>query len=224
MCIDIYLKFRDFKNTALSSRDAEDRRFLYYSAYAWGSPFVILMVTLIMDFAPGVPDSFIKPGFGKDRCWFSSKMATLAYFYGPVAVILLCNIVLFIITAVKIARIKRDTAILMDAESRRNDEIQDSNRQRFDIYLKLFIVMGVNWIAEVVSWGVGGPGYLWFLTDIGNTLQGFFIFIILVWKDRIRRLLLQKLRPHPTVINRRQGDPIKTLWYSVDSEKVSYDS
>lgn len=44
--------------------------------------------------------------------------------------------------------------------------------------MKLVIVMGVTWIADVVSWAVGGPHYVWYVTDIINALQGVFIFIV----------------------------------------------
>lgn len=46
------------------------------------------------------------------------------------------------------------------------------------VCMKLVIVMGVTWIADVVSWAVGGPQELWYVTDIINCLQGVFIFIV----------------------------------------------
>ena len=66
---------------------------------------------------------------------------------------------------------------------------------RLNLYLKLFIVMGVNWIMEVISWAAGGPEYLWYITDLGNILQGVLIFIIFVCKQRVRRILVRKFCP-----------------------------
>ena len=60
---------------------------------------------------------------------------------------------------------------------------------RFLLYLKLFLVMGMTWIMEVVSVVIGGPSYMWILTDVCNTLQGLAIFLIFVWKPKVRRLL-----------------------------------
>jgi hypothetical protein len=54
--------------------------------------------------------------------------------------------------------------------------------------------MGVNWIMEVISWAAGGPKYLWYITDLGNTLQGVLIFFIFVWKQKVRRLLVRRFR------------------------------
>jgi hypothetical protein len=66
---------------------------------------------------------------------------------------------------------------------------------RLNMYLKLFFVMGVNWIMEVISWAVGGPKYLWYIPDLGNILQGVLLFIIFVWKQRVRRMLVSKFCP-----------------------------
>jgi G protein-coupled receptor Mth (Methuselah protein) len=44
--------------------------------------------------------------------------------------------------------------------------------------MKLVVVMGVSWIADVLSWIVGGPQELWYLTDLINCFQGVFIFIV----------------------------------------------
>jgi hypothetical protein len=66
---------------------------------------------------------------------------------------------------------------------------------RLNLYLKLFIVMGVNWIMEVISWAAGGPEYLWYFTDLGNILQGVLIFIIFVCKQKVRRILVRKFCP-----------------------------
>lgn len=38
--------------------------------------------------------------------------------------------------------------------------------------------MGVTWVADVVSWAVGGPDYVWYLTDLINALQGVLIFAV----------------------------------------------
>ncbi len=46
------------------------------------------------------------------------------------------------------------------------------------ICLKLVIVMGITWIVDVLSWIIGGPDYVWYLTDLVNCLQGVFIFIV----------------------------------------------
>lgn len=46
------------------------------------------------------------------------------------------------------------------------------------VCLKLVVVMGVTWVADVLSWAVGGPRYFWYVTDVINALQGVLIFIV----------------------------------------------
>lgn len=46
------------------------------------------------------------------------------------------------------------------------------------VCMKLVVVMGVTWVADVASWVFGGPDYIWLVTDLINALQGVFIFIV----------------------------------------------
>ncbi|XP_046390305.1 G-protein coupled receptor Mth2-like [Ischnura elegans] len=193
MCIDIFLTFSGLRPLRGSLRERERKKFFIYSLYAWGCPLIILIVCIVMDFAPGIPDTYLRPRFGEKKCWFSGKMENLVYFFGPVGALVICNVILFVLTAVKLIRLKRETAMLKKGDSRRHDDREDRNR--FNLYLKLLIVMGVTWVTELISWAVEGPSYLWYITDIGNTLQGFFIFLIFVWKRKIRALLLQRFFP-----------------------------
>lgn len=47
---------------------------------------------------------------------------------------------------------------------------------------------------EIVSWLMmkSAPHYIFYLTDLTNALQGLIIFIIFVWKEKIKRLLLRR--------------------------------
>ncbi|CAG9841069.1 unnamed protein product [Diabrotica balteata] len=47
------------------------------------------------------------------------------------------------------------------------------------VCLKLVVVMGVTWIADLISFAVGGPQEIWYLTDIINSIHGVFIFIVI---------------------------------------------
>jgi hypothetical protein len=57
-----------------------------------------------------------------------AETAVLAYFFGPIGVLVLCNIILFVITAFKIINLKRETRMLKGEESKRHDD--EANRQR----------------------------------------------------------------------------------------------
>lgn len=54
------------------------------------------------------------------------------------------------------------------------------------VCMKLVIVMGVTWIADVLSWVFGGPYYYWIVTDLINVLQGVFIFVVVGCQPQVR--------------------------------------
>ncbi|XP_076245702.1 G-protein coupled receptor Mth2 isoform X1 [Calliopsis andreniformis] len=191
MCFDIWWTFGGFRSLQGSVKQRERKKFLIYSIYAWGCASLLTGVCMIMDFLPQIPNSFIRPGFGNRSCWITTRMATAIYFYAPMGVTVICNICLFISTAIKIMQHKKDTAHhLKGVDSKRHDD----NKQWFNLYLKLFIVMGINWSMEIISFLFhDSPPYIWYFTDLANTLQGVIIFLIFVWKDKIKQLLLKRL-------------------------------
>lgn len=59
------------------------------------------------------------------------------------------------------------------------------------VYLKLSVVMGVNWLFEIVSFEF--PGFKgWYISDVYNILIGFLIFLIFVCKKDIYRKLYKR--------------------------------
>ncbi|XP_046390262.1 probable G-protein coupled receptor Mth-like 3 [Ischnura elegans] len=196
MCIDMYITFSGMRSMAGSNQETENRKFAMYAVYSWGIPSIILMITCIMEFGP-VPDYFLKPEFKHD-CWVKSGSSLIVYFVAPVGLIIACNILLFMLTARKIYILKRDTTLLKKGESRRHQSDGDDSNQRCMLYLKLFIVMGVNWALEIISSLVGGE-CIWLPFDLLNTLQGVFVFYIFVWKIKILRKLTKTLCPRLAV-------------------------
>lgn len=56
--------------------------------------------------------------------------------------------------------------------------------------------MGINWSMEIISWMEKEKEYfkvVYFIFDLANALQGVIIFIIFVWKDKIKKSLLKKI-------------------------------
>lgn len=63
---------------------------------------------------------------------------------------------------------------------------------RYGLYLKLFVVMGVNWTVEVIGFAAGGSNWYWIVIDVSNLALGVFIFFIFVWKNKVRNLVRKK--------------------------------
>ncbi|XP_067637536.1 probable G-protein coupled receptor Mth-like 1 [Eurosta solidaginis] len=167
MCFNIWWTFRDFRPSSLE-RNQELLRLRLYSAYAWGVPLLISVIAFTVDNLPET--QLLRPGFGVRSCWFSGEhLSIFAYFYGPLGLLLCANIILFISTTHQL------TCGLW-----KRDDVKSSTEKTAlgKVCLKLVVVMGVTWIADVISWLVGGPHSAWFFTDMINALQGVFIFIV----------------------------------------------
>uniref|UniRef100_A0A7G3B7S4 Uncharacterized protein n=1 Tax=Lutzomyia longipalpis TaxID=7200 RepID=A0A7G3B7S4_LUTLO len=72
----------------------------------------------------------------------------------------------------------------------------EADRDRFGLYLRLFIVMGVTWTMEVISWLIDPKSWIFYITDVCNCLQGFFIFMLFVWKPKIKKLIIKRYRSY----------------------------
>ena len=175
----------------------------------WGTPTILTVATAIIEFMPEgfLIEGTLVPGLGLDKCFFSSYSAQVslwndgeisnvkivdakvAFFHGPLAALLIFNLTLFLSSAYSLlfgiwAVPREDT----NANSR-------GSRQMFWIVLELFLVLGLTWLADIISlslnWAYGSVyvGYEVLFFDAFNALQGFFIFLVLVCKSRMRSLI-----------------------------------
>ncbi|KAK9738659.1 7 transmembrane receptor (Secretin family) [Popillia japonica] len=194
-CLDIFFTFSGIRGL-LGEKKKENRRFMYYSAYAWGIP--VLMVGFAAIFTFEKTDNLTwATGIGDGQCWFRNGWPTGIYFYFPIATLLIVNIVLFSITTYKIKRVQHDTKMLKNVDSRKNRKYDNNDKQRFNLYVKLLFAMGINWSMEVVSWAImwkwsDVPEYVWVLTDFCNAVYGVFIFFIFVFKRNIWMMLKKR--------------------------------
>ena len=50
---------------------------------------------------------------------------------------------------------------------------------------RLFLLMGVSWSMEVISFWTGGSAYFWIFSDIINICTGILVFFLLVFKYEV---------------------------------------
>lgn len=81
-------------------RGQEAWRLRVYMVYAWGGPLVVAGAAALLDHLPSgaAAAPFLRPRFAVQRCWFYGDMEILVYFFGPVGVLLLVNLALFVST------------------------------------------------------------------------------------------------------------------------------
>lgn len=173
MCYDIWRTLRRTRTATAG------RRFLWYSLYAWGSALVIALVAAVLQQQP-LSSGIITPNFDNMFCWFTDKKRIWIYFYSWVSLVLATNIVFFALVMVILIKGQRNSML------RRSREM---NRERMWLYVKLFLVMGVTWIAEVVSYQHGKCAE-WMVMDIINALEGVTLFLVFI----LNRSTLNKIR------------------------------
>lgn len=188
MCFDIFWTFRGVRGNL-----AAKHNFKFYCLYAWGMPVLLTTLTLIVQYTNGVPDDF-KPNIGQGTCFLNSSnaWAEFIYLYSILIVLICSNITFFVITAVRIQRVQRETSSITNQDSSARHTRHSYEKYRFWLYLRLFVVMGVTWSLEVISWVVDSKNHWFYLTDLFNCIQGILIFLLVVWNKKVKTLLKKR--------------------------------
>lgn len=168
-------------------------RFKWYALYAWGLPFIILAVTILMQHLPSdtTKQAYV-PGIGRLYCFLNEKYATLFYFHIISAPILLANVVLFLcfiynfffgVWAMTVTNVTDQT-------------LREQNRTKLHTAVKMFFVMGLTWTAEVLDWALGwayGSHRVYHVTVVFNAinaLQGLTMFCVIYFDStRLKRIV-----------------------------------
>lgn len=126
MCFDIWSTFKEMRG-----RNNDNRRFLMYSLYAFGVPFVLTSIVFCVDKYTTLPEHF-RPLIGMKRCWLQNLRAVEAiYTYAPITIILVVNIVLYSITACTISRVLKETSVIRNGESQKHSKT-DADKDRYE--------------------------------------------------------------------------------------------
>ncbi|XP_050735928.1 uncharacterized protein LOC127008236 [Eriocheir sinensis] len=206
-----YLKFVKVVGTYIP-------RFMWKaSVCAWGAPLLPIIVVLVYDSTLYDSDQ----GSEDKICWMSSTTFKFA-FLPPLAAIMATNLVLFvlIVHSATCGRV-RITSTLSERQLRLT---------QLRMAVSVFFLLGFTWVFGLLAFW--RPSLVFsYLFCISNTLQGFFIFIFHVFRERDARRLW---RDFLSVISRDYftSEPrslsIQTPRYSgqpsraLDSNSVSY--
>ena len=167
MAFDVWRTLRRATKELRVSKGRQLVRFLLYSIYAWLLSAIFVIISITADHYNYLPSEF-RPQFGQSgNCWFAKKKALIIFFAGPVAVIMIINIVLFILSA---------SMIIASTSNKSQLSTSKNNRNNYKLYLRLWLLMGLTWIVGFLA-SFSNSMYLWYIFVILNTLQGLFIFI-----------------------------------------------
>ncbi|XP_060074640.1 uncharacterized protein LOC132554350 [Ylistrum balloti] len=147
-----------------------------YLLYSFGLPVIIvgLNTTFTLSLNEGKTT-----GYGVGKCYISSKISFIVTFLLPIIFVCLSNIVFFSITAYKI----RNTPRI---------ESNHENHRHFGIYVRLFFVTGVTWLATVIE-SFFPQSIVSYFTTVLNGCQGVLIFIGFIVNRRVYTLLKEKV-------------------------------
>uniref|UniRef100_A0A8W7PYV6 G-protein coupled receptors family 2 profile 2 domain-containing protein n=1 Tax=Anopheles coluzzii TaxID=1518534 RepID=A0A8W7PYV6_ANOCL len=187
MAFDIFWTFGGRRR-----RTTDQGKFLLYCCYGFGSPLIFLAIALVADHTELMYTS-LRPGFGDGQCLFKGEQfVSFLYLYLPLVLLVSANLFFFISTAAKINSIERTTAAALQGESGRHSKYTNE-RNRYGLYVRLFVVMGVTWTFEFITWFADTQNWLVYATDVCNCISGVFIFFLFVWKRKVWKLLQQRL-------------------------------
>ncbi|XP_029178614.1 probable G-protein coupled receptor Mth-like 3 [Nylanderia fulva] len=192
---DMWCTFRGFSSLRRNVT-RENRKLIYYTIFAWGCPFMLAFLCVSMDILSAyvnVPP-ILRPEFHLGDCWFNENGPYYLYYYGLENMCIISSICLFIFTALKIERLKKDTGHrLNDSESK----CYNNNKKWFNLYLQLFIVrfmvIGIEWLIIAVGELTKNQSiYYWYVIHLLDFMQSLCVFIIFVCKKRIKRMLFKR--------------------------------
>lgn len=110
-------------------------------------------------------------------------------------IIFTMNVIFFVLTAIHCNRVKSEIHRMQT-----NDDTKDNHKRRFFadkarmlMNLKLFSVMGISWLLELLTSIYKEPVQLWWITDFVNVMQGLFVFLIFVFKRNVLTAIKKRL-------------------------------
>ena len=125
----------------LSSR-SKRTVFAIYSLIGWGTPLVIIIVSVTVNFTS---DGLV--GYGVEACWISNSRGLLVFFIIPLALSLLFNLLSFIWVITS----------LCDSSAQNRSSMQNKLNAR--LYVAVFSVMGFMWIFVLTAIVANGSSW-----------------------------------------------------------------
>ncbi|KAH8377268.1 hypothetical protein KR093_004583 [Drosophila rubida] len=197
-CFDIWKTFGSTKSKNVQRRQQRSR-FIWYSIYGWGLATILTIITATLSTSDVLSEN-VRPNFGNGRCWFTYDTigyASLIFFSGPLGILLIINLVLFLLTLKYCNRVKREIFRMQSSNAEkpalRNRFFMD--KTRFIMNTKLCFVMGITWLLEITSILLYDykKNFFWSISDSFNVLLGVFVFFIFVFKRRVWNEIMLKL-------------------------------
>lgn len=192
-------------------------RFIFFCVYGFGVPVILAAIVVLIDNTNFVPPIY-RPSIGERTCWIRKDMKVEAIFvYLPIFLIITSNTGFFFATAYKIFCVQKETSHVRKGESGRHASTTSDTARfkiskllgqelftiiilfRFFLYLRLFLILGMTWVIEILSWAFADQdnsnkslSLVLHISSILNCIQGILIFIFFVCKRSVKTMFLQR--------------------------------
>ncbi|XP_049873668.1 probable G-protein coupled receptor Mth-like 3 isoform X2 [Pectinophora gossypiella] len=184
MSLDIWWTFRAIFKCRRIHRRGDLVKFGWYALYSWGVPLLLTIAVAAIDYSDlsHMPHIY-QPHF--QYCFYikDNQIEMRHYLYMPILGLLILDCIFYLMTAFNIWRIRKSMGQFTNEAGKYNN-----NQNRFGLYLKLSLVMGISWVFDMIAL----PWYLERVATAYNSLIGVAIFFIFVFKRKILLMLCKR--------------------------------
>ncbi|XP_013416471.2 uncharacterized protein LOC106178022 [Lingula anatina] len=196
IAIDMWRRFHGQSLTSINGRSHNGFRAAIYGIYALGMPTLIVVSSVVFDFADLGLDSTFRPGFGLGPCWFTQKYPLILFFVAPLAVIIVVNVILYVLCSISIYSAIKDSSKKLN---------KNSSGHNFCMYVKLLALTGSTWALGLIAGGTQNEIAEYFFAVLAAS-DGFFVFLSTVCTRLVIRDLKKVYCRRLSQRERRRGE------------------
>lgn len=179
IAFDTWRAFSSSREQRMRLRDGSRRtKILRFMAVGWIPALIFVIICVILD----QTEIFIVDYGGEEGCLIINNNARMFLLTVPTAVSVTFNAIFFVKTILVIRRTKNKARAMAS---------HPQNRNNFQVYARLFVLMGFTWIFGFLALLVSK--YPFYPFTIFNTLQGVYIAAAFVFKTQVKELYVKLL-------------------------------
>ncbi|CAG7729433.1 unnamed protein product [Allacma fusca] len=159
-------------------------QWLFYASFGFGAPAVVVGIGYgIESFYDEMDDTVYRPQYGRTRCGLDSS-SIIYYTLFPCLILYILNIIIAAMMGSTLWKFRQVRNTVKSGAGNR--------KSTATLYVKLFILMGLSWGFEFISYLDKSNSWIWICFDVLNLLQAVGVFIIFVCKAEVKQQLSKK--------------------------------
>ncbi|XP_013390509.1 uncharacterized protein LOC106158924 [Lingula anatina] len=177
IAVDMTRTFSTKSSLTSDRSEGSRKRFLTYHVFTLLCSVIVVVSCLVLDYAH-IDENF-QPSYTSGVCWISKKFPLIIFMVAPIGLVIIVNLILFVIISRSIRGAMKRAEGLSSSQNKNHS---------FAIYVKIFVLMGVNWIFGFVASLFHDPtvsNIMWYIFIVTATLDGVYIFIATVCTKRV---------------------------------------